>query len=83
MKMNYRKQSKNPPLPGKQAAPGDYLKRHYAVLTPKVRKLVKKLEDAQVNDIELSSICEELVFRTDKQQIDVLNQFLTINDDPE
>ncbi|MHA1793881.1 MAG: hypothetical protein ACTSVI_14660 [Promethearchaeota archaeon] len=56
-----------------------YLVRNFSVLTPKARKKLQDLEKLGLSPDEIKMVTEELVYRNERDQLEVLNEFIKIN----
>ncbi|MHA1998132.1 MAG: hypothetical protein ACTSU9_08445, partial [Promethearchaeota archaeon] len=63
--------------PGKESIES-YLKRHFAVLTPKVRRHLRKLKPFKLSEEEMGMILEELAYRLEFEQIEIIDQYVKL-----
>jgi hypothetical protein len=58
-----------------------YLKRQFSVLTPKVRRSVKKLERLGLTRQEMNEISAELTHHPEFEQLEIIDEYIRMNKD--
>src|SRR5271157_8834 len=58
-----------------------FLQRSFSVLTPRVRKRLIKLKKMGMSDAEIEDVAEELVFHPEFEQLDIIDDYMSLNKD--
>lgn len=67
----------NPPR--RQDTIGSYLKRQFSVLTPRVRRQLRKLKRLNLSKEEMDMILEELAYRPEFEQVEIIDQYVKLH----